>query len=422
MARQTKILHFLASTNTAVFGGVPRAAMDMASRLAARGHPSTILTADTEETPTAWLHQECGGPAVHDDALPLVRKVTLSRIPGVTLSHAGMRTVRAELQRCDVVHLHCVWQIGAIQIARMARAMGKPYVISTHGMLDDWCMAQGKGKKAAFLALGARAMLEKAAYIHSTATGEFAQSRKWYPQGNGAILPYIIDLQPFHELPGRALARERFAFLRDTTIPTVLFLSRLHYKKGCEHLVQAAALLKHRGIDANFIFAGTGDEPYIASLKQMSDHLGMSDRVRFVGPVRGAEKLSLYQNADLFVLPTSQENFGLVYIESLACGTPIVATKGTDIWQELDSSGCCTISDQHAGALAQTIGLRLADREGLVAMGAKARPWVFKTFGEDILVPRYEQFYARAAGTLAPEVRSAPEIVVKPQAQSAATA
>ncbi len=108
MARTTRILHFVSSTNTAVFGGVPRAAMDMASRMAAQWHPSTILTADTEETPTAWLHAECGGPEVHDDSLPLVRKVPLSRVPGVTLSHAGMRTVREEIAKADVVHLHCV--------------------------------------------------------------------------------------------------------------------------------------------------------------------------------------------------------------------------------------------------------------------------------------------------------------------------
>ncbi len=278
--------------------------------------------------------------------------------------------------------------------------MGVPYVVSLHGMLDDWSMAQGGNKKRAFLSLGGRYMLEHASRVHCTAQAEVDQSKKWFPEGTEIIIPYLMDLEPYRDLPGPELARQKFAALSSDGVPTVLFLSRLHYKKGPEFLIKAAALLKQRAVPTKVAFAGTGDAAYIDSLKVMAKELGVENRVHFLGMVVGREKLSLYQSADLFVLPTSQENFGLVLIEALACGTPIVTTKGVDIWRDVEASGSGMICDQAPQVLADTISTILSNDSLRMGMAAKARPWVFSEFDEGSLLRRFEALYDDAAGAV----------------------
>ncbi|MBX3383073.1 MAG: glycosyltransferase [Phycisphaeraceae bacterium] len=386
-----KILHYVDSTDSRL-GGVPRFVLDSSRVMAAEGHPSTILTLDTTETPAEWM-------APHDGSqLPSMVKLPRPALLGKLFGPGEMRTIRRELKKADVLHVHCVWSPAAYQIAAAARQMGVPYVVSCHGMLDDWSMAQRAGRKRAFMALGGRRFLEKAARVHCTAQAEVDQSKKWFPAGTETIVPYLIDLDPYKSLPGREKAASRFEFLRNGT-PTVLFLSRLHYKKGPELLLKAAALLKARGIPGQFAFAGTGDEAYVNSLRSLTQQLGVADRVHFLGQVIGDEKLSLYQNADLFVLPTSQENFGLVFIEAMACGVPVVTTKGVDIWRDIESSGSAQIVSYEPEDIADSVAGIFADENRRREMADKARPWVFKTLGKDRVLSQFEQMYADAIAT-----------------------
>lgn len=393
-----RIAHYVDSTSLQ-HGGVPRFVLDVARVMAEQGHPSTVLTTETTDTPQHWLA---------DDQIGLPRVQTLSRgkFPGATLSAQGMRDARRALANVDVLHLHCVWSLPNLQLAAAARAMGVPYVISMHGMLDDWSMAQSAMKKRAYMMLGARKMLERAAFVHSTAQAELDQSKKWFPRGNAFVSPYIVDLEPYKNLPGAQLAREKFACMSDPSVPTLLFLSRLHYKKGVEHLIRASKMLRDQGVDHRVALAGPGDEPYIQSLKKLSQDLGVSDIVSFLGMVRGDLRTSVYQAADLFVLPTSQENFGIVLLESMCCQTPVVTTKGVDIWQELATSGAGTIvenGDSLPTQLASNIKSLLADRKALRASGVKAREWGFSTYSQDALVPQFERMYTLAANSR-PEV------------------
>ena len=147
------------------------------------------------------------------------------------------------------------------------------------------------------------------------------------------------------------------------------------------------------------MLAGTGDDAYISSLKALAAELGVSNKVHFVGQVTGDDKLSLYRNADAFVLPTSQENFGLVLIEAMSCGVPVVTTKGVDIWRDVEASGAAVIVEQDAAAIATTVKNLFADRAALASMSERARPWVFETYAEDRLIGRYENLYRTIASS-----------------------
>jgi len=392
------ILHFVQSTDLRE-GGVPRFVLDASRVMAAEGHPSTILTYDTTDSPQAWLDPDSGGKTDVGTDLPSIHRLPRPTTPVKFFGPAAMRQVRRHLRRCDVLHLHCIWSPSTLQVAAAARAMGVPYVVSLHGMLDDWCISQRSLKKQVFLTLGGRYFLEKAARVHCTARAEVDQSKKWFPKGAEAVIPYLMDLEPFRHLPGRALAAKRFQFLENQNEPLVLFLSRLDYKKRPELLLGAAANLRDHGVGCTVALAGTGQETYVQSLKDLSAKLGLEDRVHFLGQVGGADKLSLYQSADLFVLPTSQENFGLVLIEALACGTPLITTKGVDIWKDVERSGAGEIVDPGAAELAASIASLLSDNQRRATMASKARPWVFSEYDEQRLLGKYETMYDLCAAT-----------------------
>jgi glycosyltransferase involved in cell wall biosynthesis len=172
----------------------------------------------------------------------------------------------------------------------------------------------------------------------------------------------------------------------------LLFLSRLHEKKGVDVLIRATGLLRDTGVEAVTLIAGTGEAAYENDLRNLVLELGLVSRVRFLGLVTGEQKISLYQAADVFVLPTLQENFGLVLAESLACGTPVITTKGTDIWKELQDAGAI-IAERTPEAFAAEIRKLLDNPQNRAERGKRGREWVFSTLAVQPLSERYEAMY-----------------------------
>ncbi len=378
-----KLMHFLPRVQLAE-GGVVRAVLDVCAVLAQRGHEVTLLTTDPTDAPAEWKQGAPGAPK-------------LSIIPPPTrpfglMSKSAIQTCAPAVAECDVLHLHTPWETPNTQLAATARRAGTPYILSVHGMLDDWSMQQRTAKKRLYLALAGRKLLEQAARVHCTAEAELTQARKWFPRGAGVVIPLVFDLAPFEKLPGPALAREKFELLR-AGHPALLFLSRVHPKKGVEHLIDAVAELNTRSIPVSAIIAGPGEESYVRELQARAEQLNVASRVDFVGLVSGREKLSLYEAAEVFVLPTSQENFGLVLPESLACRTPVVTTKGVDIWAELLESGAAEIVKADGNAIADVVQKLLASADDLRAMGERGREWVFKELSGERIVEQYESLY-----------------------------
>ena len=367
-------------------GGVVRAVLDLCGALAARGHDVTLLAGDSSDVTSAWRSGSDGLPRVH----------TLQGRSGPLPRLTQPATLDAQriIQQADVLHLHVPWDPICIQLGRIARQAGVPYLVGIHGMLDDWSMKQKSLKKRLYLAIKGRRFLEQAAAVHCTAQAEREQSEKWYPKGRPVVLPLIFDLEEYIDLPGPQLARQAFAsVIPSTDEPVLLFLSRLHPKKRVDLLIEAAGELRRRGVSFKLLIAGTGDEPYEAQLRQLVKERALTEQIAFVGFVTGKEKVSLYQAAHLFVLPTHQENWGFVLLESLACGTPVITTKGVDIWPELESTGGAVIADASPDAIADAIVALLSDDPRRQSMGVKGRDWVLRNLTVERVLDRYEQLY-----------------------------
>lgn len=378
-------VHYLRGIRLAE-GGVVRAVLDLCAALAKRGHEITLLTSDATDVPPEWKSAGEGVPRV-----VVIRPPS----PILRLPREATKVIRS----ADVVHLHTPWELANLPLARVARRFGVPYVVTIHGMLDDWSVAQKARKKRLFLALAGRRFLTGAARVHCTAEAELAQAAKFLRQGSGIVIPLLVDLAPYANLPGPDLALRQFPQFGGEG-PRLLFLSRLHPKKRPELLIEAATILQSMGVHAKVIVAGPGDRQYVARLQELAGRGGLGQHVFFPGMVSGDAKVSLYQASDVFVLPTSQENFGYVLIEAMACGTPVVTTKGVDIWEELQQAGA-VIVEPDANQIAVAIQSLTADRERARQLGLRGREWVFRRLLPQRVIADYEQMYQGLRQSLA---------------------
>jgi glycosyltransferase involved in cell wall biosynthesis len=369
-------------------GGVARAVIDLCTALSAAGHDVTVLTSDARDVPDDWMNHTPGSPQLIEVDKPV--------LPGRIFTPAAIRAITNHLHGADVLHLHGMWGPYNEQVAAAARRLNLPYLCTVHGMLDDWCMAQGALKKRVYLAAFGRKTLHGATAVHCTAQAELDQARKWFPQGRGIVIPLIFDASAFEDLPGLGPAQARFPRL-DTELPVVLFLSRLHYKKGVEQLIHAVDRLRRGGRECLVLIAGSGETTYVPKLEALVSQLGLEDRILLVGFVSGPEKVSLYQAADLFVLPTSQENFGFALFESLAAATPVVTTRGVDTWPDLEASGGAVIVDREPQAIASAVASLLDDPAHRAEMGRAGRAWVLDALSGASIVRSFAQLYAEAA-------------------------
>ncbi len=394
-----RIVHYLCSARL-IDGGVPKAAVDLSVRLGSAGHDVTFLTWDAELCPTSWK----------DGTDPRVKLIILEPASGPLglFRRRQLAAFEREIASADVVHLHGMWTTSNLQVASIARRLGKPYVLSPHGMLDTWSMAQGTRHKKIFLTLVGHRLLRRSAFVHFTAQSELDQAKPILGRARGRVLPLAFDLDPYRELPGIGPACERYNLEPDGPIK-LLFLSRIHPKKGLERLLHATRALIESGTAVKLLVAGSGDAEYERSLHELARTLGLDgpgrhDRVRFLGAVSGREKISLYQLADLMVLATSQENFGFVFFESLAAGTPLVTTRAVDTWRELERSGGAAIFDlpekgsleDQVNATVAAIRAALASRDELKSRGQKGRQWVLTEMDPARIIESFVEMYQAA--------------------------
>lgn len=384
---QLSCLHFVHEIRREL-GGVVTAALDVCQAMAHRGHSVTIATCDAADAPTPWK-SPVGGE------LRIV-EVGASRFFPMALDRDALGTMATLASDADVAHLHTPWYIGNVQLAKLFGRIELPYVLSVHGMLDRYSMQQKALKKRLFLTLFGRRLLTNASAVHFTADDEQAQALNYAPvRSQSRVLPCIVDLQSLSRLPGAELARKAFPAIRPDAF-TILFLSRLHPKKGVDLLIEAVARIK-QGIPAvQLLLAGPGDAAYVDYLRRLVRGRKADESVEFLGMVQGDVKTSLYQAADVFVLPTRQENFGLVLVEAMACGAPVITTRGTDIWREVERGGG-RIVELSVAAIADEL-VKASKNEDLRAAGARGREFVYDWLDTDRVSAAYEAMYIEAAG------------------------
>lgn len=259
----------------------------------------------------------------------------------------------------SVVHAHGIWTGGSLGAARLAEKRGCPLVVSPHGMLEPWAFTHRRYKKAIPWLLWERRVLLNATLLQAMSDQE----------ADAFALRGIRTPIAIHGI-GLDLANVMPRDISGSGPRTCLFLSRIHPKKGLPMLLRAWASLKPS--DWRLVIAGPDEGGHSTTLKDLSRRLGLSSSVEFVGPMYGTEKWLAFSQADLFVLPSHSENFGIVVAEAMAAGMPAISTTGTP-WRVLQDEGVgwWVAPDEHAIRNALVEALQRPP-EALRAMGQKA--------------------------------------------------
>lgn len=363
-------------------GGPPRGVVDLCEAIRDRGHDVSFITTDVTDVPSSW-----------SDSISVL-KVNPPDRPLGFFSKSNLDSAVGLVSSSDVVHFHGVWERLNHQLASACRRSGTPYVMTLRGMLDDWSMEQGGWYKRLFLKLYGQKYLDRASCIQCTAHGELRQSSKWFPQTKTAVIPNLMDLSLFRDSPSVNEAKVHFGDKLDGI--SLLFLSRIHEKKGLEYLIEAMPKIQSELGTCNLIIAGDGHPEYIEKLKLLAEQTGVSRHIHWVGHVGGTLKYSLFQASDLFVLPSSQENFGFVLFESMACGTPVLVSELVDTAEDIERSGGGVRIPQCPSAIADMVVNLSFDTARRRVMSQQGREWVLKNLdGKDVAV-RIEEMYKEA--------------------------
>jgi glycosyltransferase involved in cell wall biosynthesis len=303
---------------------------------------------------------------------------------------------RARLGACvagaDVVHLHGVWEPLLLAAAALCRARATPYVCCPHGMLDEWSMRQKRLKKRLALALGFRRMLDGAAFIHALNTDEMALMRPLALRAPVSIIPNGIFPEEFSTLPAAGTFRRAHPGLGDR--PFVLFLSRLHAKKGLDILAAAFTELAGRLPDVHLVVAGP-DEGAGKSFAAAIATRGLSARVFVVGPLYGRDKLAALVDSAVFCLPSRQEGFSIAITEALAVGRPVVISQACH-FPEVGAAGAGHVTSLDPSRIAEALEAVLNDRKAAEAMGERGRALVLSRFTWPKIAERATLAYAAA--------------------------
>jgi glycosyltransferase involved in cell wall biosynthesis len=378
-----RILHYIRALRVRD-GGVVRAVMDLCTYQSRAGHDVTVACCAADDAPWAGRPGE-----------PRVVVLPTPRGPAL-LDRRFREAGAAEVGRCDVLHLHVIWDPAQVALARAARRRGRPYVVSTHGMLIPRYLRQKRAKKAAFMALFGRRLLGGAAFVHSTAESEAADSRAHHPGTPSRVIPLLVDLDVFRRLPGPGDAERALSL--PSGFPRLVHMSLMLPTKRPALVIEAGAALRARGLDPVIVMAGPASERVRAALESLAAARGLSGRVVFPGMITDL-KASLLQAGDVFLLPSKAENFALAAFESLACGTPVVTTRATATWRELEASGGALAVprfEDDASAFVAAVAEITKDCEALRARGASGRRWVLDSLEPARVVERYIEMYASA--------------------------
>ena len=290
-------------------------------------------------------------------------------IPGVRKYEIGVGDrcrCTAELKKFDLVHLHGIWDLRLHKVAVMCRKAGVPYVIAPRGMLEPWSLKQKWLKKRIARFLYQDRDLKQAAALHATAESEAEQFRALGFKNPIIVSPNGVNVPEGDVGLGRR-SRSTVELSNSSVVGRrALFVSRMHPKKGVLELVESWARLKHsnnpniRPIEqwsCELVYTMNSDEEraYEQKVKDRILSLGMSYQDKdgtihsttttsnydfiLTGSLDDDAKWSAYARADLFVLPTYSENFGIVVAEALWAGVPVITTKGTP-WKELEDFKC----------------------------------------------------------------------------------
>ncbi len=292
------------------------------------------------------------------------------------------KALRKNISKFDVVYINGLWNYPAVVSCYYSRHYNKPYIVAPRGMLYRYTMGKKAWKKWPYYQLISKRDMQCASAIHYTTRDEAEQCHARLNFDNTAlVVPNGTDSETFENLPEGGILKSRYPVLEGKKI--ILFMSRISWKKGLDILAQAFGILAKGRDDAHLLIVGPDEGGYEKKVKGWLEDEGVQDKATFTGMLKGEEKLSAIAGSDIFVLPSYSENFGMVVVEAMSCGLPVVISDQVGICDDVESANAGVVVETDATQLAGALK-RLLDAPGLCdEMGGRGRSLVARKYGWD---------------------------------------
>lgn len=283
-------------------------------------------------------------------------------------------------EKPNIVHINGIWQPQCWLFQLVAQQLNIKVVLSPHGMLDPYILQRHPQKKKLALALYQFKAVKQANYLHATSGLELSNIRKLGFMQGAVVVPNSIDIS---EIKPKVSWNNK--------VKKILYLSRVHSQKGVEQLIEAVSKLQKD--DFELIIAGNGEQNFMEMLQHKIDKNNLEKKVHLIGGVFGDKKWELFQSADIFVLPSFSECFGIVVAEALAAGIPVITTTGTP-WQELETHRCGWWIDLSVDNLVKALDEAIhTDTIELKSMGERGQKLVMNKYDIKIVAQQMKYFY-----------------------------
>jgi glycosyltransferase involved in cell wall biosynthesis len=287
----------------------------------------------------------------------------------------------------DVVHIHATLSTNSSFCAWAARRHGVPYVIRPLGTLSIYTFTNTHVlRKKIYLKAVDRRLINGAYALHFTARQEQEKAARLRLEAKPVVIPLPFSKTDYQRTSNRKAAN-------------ILYLSRIHPKKGLDLLLPAFEKVSREFPEARLIVAGAGEPEYENALRRKIDEYGIADLVSFPGFVEGAAKEKLLCESGIFALPSHEENFGVAIIEALAEAIPVVITRGVDTWHDVELYGSGIVAEQTVDGVADALVRLLRDADLRKGMGVSGQRQVGELYAPERVGARLVELYKAAKGT-----------------------
>ena len=375
-----------------VYGGPSQMVLGLAKALTQAGIEVTILTTNT--------NGDAGQPPLDVPLNQLLTSAEGYRIIYFACSPPFRRYkfslplllwLSKNAKNYDLAHIHALFSPVSTFAAKVAYQQGLPYILRPLGTLDPADLQKKRILKQVYGYLLERPNLTRSAVLHFTSQEECRISERYNITTKDLVLPLGVEIPV--SLPPVGQTRHKLGIATET--PLLVFLSRIDPKKGLDLLIPALEAIQAKGVEFHFVLAGSNpqDPSYIAKINNTIESSPLSACTSITGFIQGESKTSLLQDADIFVLPSYYENFGIAVVEAMAVGTPVVISDQVHIWPEVQESQAGWITTTTIESLTDTLLLALQDKESQVVKGENARHLVEQNYTWSNIVKKMIKTY-----------------------------
>jgi glycosyltransferase involved in cell wall biosynthesis len=393
MSAPLRILQIIPSVSL-VYGGPSQMIRGFSKALAEEGIDVTVLTTDSNgDTGQQPLEVPLNQPIEQDGYT--IRYFRCAPFKRYKFSIGLLTWLAAHAQEYDVAHIHALFSPVCSVAATLARWQGLPYVLRPLGTLDPTDLEKKKALKQLYAAALERANLAGAAALHFTSDQEAKTSKRFGTLTRDIVMPLGVDPSPVSATAIESPSPSD----QSSTAPTLLFMSRIAPKKGLDVLIPALLQLHREGIPFRFVLAGSNPQDPRYE-KEIGDRLRTSplaDCTEITGFVTGDQKQKWLQQADVFVLPSYYENFGIAVAEAMAAEIPVVISDQVHIYQDIQTGQAGWVCQCTVESLTQALREALTRQDKRTQRGSRAKQWAMDRYSWRAIARQFAHLYGDIA-------------------------